>query len=364
MRKADLFGVYHHPNYGGLGGGGFELVLAVEELSRFCGGIALALAASALGAFPIILYGTPEQKKRWLPDIASGKKLAAFCITEPEAGSDATATRATAKKDGDYYILNGIKNFCSNGEAAEIYTTFLSTNLSRGARGITCFAVEKGTKGFGFGKKEQKMGIRASNTYELTFDNCRVHKDQVIGGEGYGLFVAQSTFDISRPGVASQALGIAQGAFDEVLAYGKMRRQFGQNILSFQSSQHMIADMATSIEAGRALLYSVTRAMDKDFVQAIDNSEKSGKTVAEDIKKLSRRRWTKESGMVKLYNSDMAMKVTTDCVQLAGGIGYMRDFPIEKYMRDAKITQIYEGTNQIQRNEIGMTITKELATSK
>jgi alkylation response protein AidB-like acyl-CoA dehydrogenase len=236
MRKADLFGVYHHPNYGGLGGGGFELVLAVEELSRHCGGIALALAASALGAFPIILYGTPEQKKRWLPDIASGKKLAAFCITEPEAGSDATATRATAKKDGDYYILNGIKNFCSNGEAAEVYTTFLSTNLSRGARGITCFAVEKGHKGFGFGKKEQKMGIRASNTYELTFDNCRVHKDQVIGGEGYGLFVAQSTFDISRPGVASQALGIAQGAFDEVLAYGKMRRQFGQNILSCQSS--------------------------------------------------------------------------------------------------------------------------------
>jgi alkylation response protein AidB-like acyl-CoA dehydrogenase len=359
MRKADLFGVYHHPNYGGLGGGGFELVLAVEELSRFCGGIALALAASALGAFPIILYGTPEQKKRWLPDIASGKKLAAFCITEPEAGSDATATRATAKKDGDYYILNGIKNFCSNGEAAEIYTTFLSTNLSRGARGITCFAVEKGTKGFGFGKKEQKMGIRASNTYELTFDNCRVHKDQVIGGEGYGLFVAQSTFDISRPGVASQALGIAQGAFDEVLAYGKMRRQFGQNILSFQSSQHMIADMATSIEAGRALLYSVTRAMDKDFVQAIDNSEKSGKTVAEEIKKLSRRRWTKESGMVKLYNSDMAMKVTTDAVQILGGSGYTQDFPVERYMREAKVLQIVEGTNQIQRMIVGRAVASE-----
>ncbi len=364
MRKSDLFGIYLHPNYVGLGGGGFELVLAVEELSRFCGGIALALAASALGAFPIILYGTPEQKKRWLPDIASGKKLGAFCITEPEAGSDATATRATAKKDGDYYILNGLKNFCSNGEAAEIYSVFFSTDLSRGARGVTCFVVEKGTPGFGFGKKEQKMGIRSSNTYELTFDNCRVHKDQVIGGEGRGLFVAQGTFDISRPGVASQALGIAQGAFDETLTYGKMRKQFGQNILSFQSSQHMIADMATSIEAGRALLYSVTRAMDKTFVAAIDNAEKSGNTVAEEMKKISRRRWTKESGMVKLYCSDMAMKVTTDCVQLAGGIGYMRDFPIEKYMRDAKITQIYEGTNQIQRNEIGMTITKELATAK
>jgi alkylation response protein AidB-like acyl-CoA dehydrogenase len=364
MRKADLFGVYIHPNYGGLGGGGFELVLAVEELSRFCGGISLSLAASALGAFPIILYGTPEQKKRWLPDIASGKKLGAFCITEPEAGSDATATRATARKEGDYYILNGLKNFCSNGEAAEIYSTYLSTNLSRGARGITCFVEEKGTPGFTFGKKEQKMGIRASNTYELVFENCKVHKDNVIGGEGKGLFVAQATFDISRPGVASQALGIAQGAFDEVLAYGKIRRQFGQNILSFQSSQHMIADMATSIEAGRALLYSVTKGMDKTFVTAIDNSEKTGQPVADEMKKISRRRWTKESGMVKLYCSDMAMKVTTDCVQLAGGIGYMRDFPIEKYMRDAKITQIYEGTNQIQRNEIGMTITKELAGAK
>ncbi len=364
MRKADLFGVYIHPNYGGLGGGGLELVLAVEELSRFCGGISLSLAASALGAFPIILYGTPEQKKKWLPDLATGKKLGAFCITEPEAGSDATATRATAKKEGDYYILNGIKNFCSNGEAAEIYTTFLSTDLSRGARGITCFVVEKGTKGFGFGKKEQKMGIRASNTYELTFDNCKVPKENVIGGEGRGLFVAQATFDISRPGVASQALGIAQGAFDELLAYGRIRKQFGQNILSFQSSQHMIADMATQIEAGRSLLYAVTKAMDQTFVKAIDNSEKSGEPVANEMRKISRRRWTKESAMVKLFCSDMAMKVTTDCVQLAGGIGYMRDFPIEKYMRDAKITQIYEGTNQIQRNEIGMTIMKELASKK
>jgi alkylation response protein AidB-like acyl-CoA dehydrogenase len=364
LRKADLFGVYIHPNYGGLGGGGFELVLAVEELSRFCGGISLALAASALGAFPIILYGTPEQKKRFLPDLASGKKLGAFCITEPEAGSDATATKATAVRDGDYYILNGLKNFCSNGEAAETYTTFLSTDLSRGARGVTCFVVEKGMPGFGFGKKEQKMGIRASNTYELTFDNCRVHKDNVIGGEGKGLFVAQATFDISRPGVASQALGIAQGAFDEVLAYGRIRKQFGQNILSFQSSQHMLADMATSIEAGRALLYSVTRAMDRTFIKAMDESEKTGEPVAEVMRKLNRKRWTKESGMVKLYCSDMAMKVTTDAVQLAGGIGYMRDFPIEKYMRDAKITQIYEGTNQIQRNEIGMTITKELASKK
>ncbi len=361
LRKADLFGIYLHPNYGGLGGGGFELVLAVEELSRYCGGIALCLAASALGAFPIILYGTPEQKKKWLTPLASGKRLGAFTITEPDAGSDATATKATAVKQGDTYVLNGTKNFCSNGEAAEIYSIFFSTNPSRGARGISCFVIEKGTPGFKFGKKETKMGIRASNTYELIFDNCKVPVGNLIGGEGRGLFVAQGTFDISRPGVASQALGIAQGALDETLAYAKMRRQFGQTILSFQSSQHMIADMATQIEAGRALLYSVTRAMDVDFKAAIEASEKSGKTVAEEAKKLSKKRWTKESGMVKLYCSEMAMKVTTDCVQLAGGIGYMRDFPIEKYMRDAKITQIYEGTNQIQRNEIGMAITKELA---
>jgi len=203
----------------------------------------------------------------------------------------------------------------------------------------------------------------ASNTYELTFKNCKVPKDYVIGGEGRGLFVAQLTFDISRPGVASQALGIAQGAFDETLHYGKIRKQFGQNILSFQSSQHMIADMATNIEAGRALLYAVTKAMDKTFVAAVEASEKSEKTVGEEMKKISRKRWTKESAFVKLFCSDMAMKVTTDCVQLAGGIGYMRDFPIEKYMRDAKITQIYEGTNQIQRNEIGMTLMKELASS-
>ncbi|MCB4755720.1 MAG: acyl-CoA dehydrogenase family protein [Elusimicrobia bacterium] len=364
LKKADLFGIYFHPNYGGLGGGGFELVLAVEELSRFCGGISLCLAATALGAFPILLYGTKEQKKKWLPDIASGKRLAAFCITEPAAGSDATAIQATAKKEGDHYILNGVKNFCSNGEAADVYTVFFSTNPARGARGITCFVAEKGTPGFKFGKKETKMGIRASSTYELVFDNCKVPKNNVIGGEGKGLFVAQATFDLSRPGVAAQALGIAQGAFDELLNYGRLRTQFGQTILSFQSSQHMIADMATQIEAGRALLYSVARAMDKDFLPAVEAAEKSGNFVADELRTLSKKRWTKESGMVKLYCSDVAMKVTTDCVQLAGGIGYMRDFPLEKYMRDAKITQIYEGTNQIQRNEIGMTIIKELASRK
>ncbi len=361
LRKADLFGVYFHENYGGLGGAGFELVLVVEELSKACGGIALALAATALGAFPIILFGTPEQKKKWLPDLASGKRLGAFAITEPEAGSDATATRCSARREGDYYVLNGMKNFCSNAESAEIYSIFATTDPKRGARGISAFVVEKGTPGFTFGKKEHKMGIRASTTYELVFDNCKIPASNMLGKEGHGLFVAQATFDISRPGVAAQALGIGTGAFTEAINYAKVRRQFGQSVLSFQSSQHMAADMATRLEASRALLYSVTRAMDVDLKAAVEASEKSGKTVYEEMKRVGSGRWTKYSGMVKLFCSDTAFWVADTAIQLCGGIGYMRDFPVEKFLRDAKITQIYEGTNQIQRNEIGMMITKELA---
>ena len=342
MRKADLFGVYLPQEYGGLGGGGFELALVVEELSRACGGIALAIAATALGAFPILLHGTEEQKKKYLPDLASGKRLGAFTITEPEAGSDATATQATAKREGDHYILNGTKVFCTNGEAAEIYTTFFSTNPRRGARGISCFVVEKGTPGFTFGKKEKKMGIRASPTYTLLFDDCKVPKENLLGMEGGGLLVAQSTFDISRPGVAAQALGIAQGALDESFAYARVRRQFGRSVASFQGIQHRLAEMATRVEAARALLYSVARAMDK----------------------IKDRRWTQESAMVKLFCSDTSMWVTTEAVQICGGIGYMRDFPVEKYMRDAKITQIYEGTNEIQRNEIAYHMIKQAASKK
>jgi alkylation response protein AidB-like acyl-CoA dehydrogenase len=342
LRKADLFGVYIPQAYGGLGGGGFELVLVVEELSRACAGIALTIAATALGTFPIMLHGTEEQKKKYLPDLASGKRLGCFTITEPEAGSDATATQATARLEGDHYVLNGTKVFATNGEAAEIYTTFFSTNPRRGARGISCFIVEKGTPGFTFGKKEKKMGIRASPTYTLMFDNCKVPKENLVGREGGGLLVAQSTFDVSRPGVASQALGIAQGALDESMAYARVRRQFGQSVASFQAIQHKFADMGTRIEASRALLYTVARKIDSD----------------------KERRWTKESAMCKLFCSDTAMWVTTEAVQVCGGIGYMRDFPVEKFMRDAKITQIYEGTNEIQRNEIAFHMIKEAASKK
>lgn len=339
LRKADLFGVYIPAEYGGLGGGAFELVLVVEEISKACGGIALVLAGTALGAYPIMLYGTEEQKKKYLPDLATGKRLGAFTITEPEAGSDATATKATARLEGDHYVLNGTKVYCTNGNAAEIYSLFFSTNPARGARGISAFIVEKGTPGFEFGRKEEKMGIRASPTYQLNFDNCKIPKENLLGREGGGLLVAQATFDVSRPGVAAQALGIAQGAMDEAFAYARTRRQFGQPVISFQAMQHKLANMAMEIEAARAMLYQTARLISAGGKQ----------------------RWTKESAMAKCYCSDVAMRVTTEAVQMCGGIGYMRDFPVEKYMRDAKITQIYEGTNEIQRNEIAMMMIKEAA---
>ncbi len=361
IRKADLFGVYLPEAYGGLGGGNFEQVLVAEALSRACGGIALCVAASGLCGVPILLFGTTQQRQSWLPDLASGKKLGSFCITEPGAGSDATATKATARLDGAHYVLNGIKNFCSGGKVAETYVVFFTTNPNRGARGITAFIIDKNTGGFAFGKKEEKMGIRASPTYELVFKDCRVPKENLLYKEGYGLHVAQTTFDNSRPGVAAQALGIAQGALDETMAYVRVRKQFGQTIASFQAIQHMLADCGTAIESARALLYATTKAMDKAMKPAIDRAMERGTIVYDEMNELDIKRWTKESAMCKVLCSDTAMRVTTDCVQMCGGIGYMRDFPVEKFMRDAKITQIYEGTNQIQRNEIAMMMIREAA---
>ncbi|MEE8317502.1 MAG: acyl-CoA dehydrogenase family protein [Candidatus Omnitrophota bacterium] len=336
MADSDLFGIYIEEKYGGTGGGAMELVLATEELSKACGGISLALAATALGAFPIILFGTDEQKERYLPDIAKGKKLAAFALTEAGAGSDAAAISTTAKKKGDSYVLNGTKQWITNGGEAEVYTVIASVDKSKGARGAAAFIVEKGMDGFEFGKKEDKMGIRASATRELVFTDCKVPKENLLGKEGLGFIVAMKTFDQSRPGVASQALGIAQGALNLTLEYVKERKQFGKSISSFQGVQFMLADMATEIEAARALIYAAARMVDAG------------------IKKIS-----KESAMAKLFASDMAMKITTDCVQLFGGYGYMRDYPIEKFMRDAKITQIYEGTNQIQRAVIASNLIKQ-----
>jgi butyryl-CoA dehydrogenase len=339
--EADLCGVYIGEEYGGMGGGCMELAVTVEELSKVCSGIALALAATALGTFPIILFGNEEQKKKFLPRIASGKSLAAFGLTEANAGSDASGITTTAVADGDYYVLNGTKQWITNGGEADIYSVVAMTNKAKGARGASAFIVEKGTPGFTFGKKENKMGIRASATRELVFQDCRIPKANLLGKEGMGFIVAMKTLDSSRPGVAAQALGIAAGALDEAVAYSRQRRQFGKPIGAFQGVQFMLADMATQVEAARSLIYAAARYID------------SG---AKDISKVS--------AMCKLFASDTAMKVTTDAVQILGGYGYMKEYPVEKMMRDAKITQIYEGTNQIQREVIALNLIKESAAVK
>lgn len=338
LAEVDLHGLYIPEEHGGFGGGILELCLAVEELSKIDGGISLAMAATALGTFPILLFGSEEQKKKYLPDIAAGKKLAAFGLTEANAGSDALGMKSTARLEGDHYVLNGTKQWITNGENAETYTVLAKTNPARGARGISAFIVEKGWEGFSFGKHEDKMGIRASSTTELIFQNCKVPRENLLGKEGMGSIVAINTLNYSRPGVGAQALGIAAGALDDALKYSRERVQFGEAISSFQAVQHMLADMATQIEAARALLYATART--------IDAGEK---------------KFAKESAMSKLICSDVAMKVTVDAVQVMGGYGYMREYPMEKRMRDAKITQIYEGTNQIQRNEIALQLVKEAA---
>ena len=336
LAASDLCGVYIGEEYGGLGGGVFEMSLVVEQLSRACGGIALAYAGTGLGTFPIILYGSEDQKKKYLPDVAAGKKLAAFGLTEANAGSDAAGIETTAVLDGDEYILNGAKLWITNGGEADIYTVIASTNKKKGPRGLSAFIVEKGTPGFSFGKKENKMGIRASSTVELVFEDCRIPKENLISKEGMGFIVAMKTLDRTRPGVAAQALGIAQGALDAAAKYSKERVQFGATISTFQAVQHMMADMAIQIEASRALVYQTCRHIDSGA-----------------------KRITKESAMCKVLASDTAMRVTTDAVQVMGGNGYMKEFPVEKMMRDAKITQIYEGTNQIQRNIIALELLKQ-----
>ncbi|MGE5671353.1 MAG: acyl-CoA dehydrogenase family protein [Fibrobacterota bacterium] len=338
LAEVDLCGLYIPEEYGGFGGGVFELCLAVEELSKVCGGISLAMAATALGTFPILLFASDAQKKKYLPDIAAGKKLAAFGLTEANAGSDALGMKTTAVLDGNEWVLNGTKQWITNGENAEIYTVFAITNPTKGARGLSCFIVEKGTPGFTFGKHEDKMGIRASSTTELVFQDCRIPKDAILSKEGMGSIVAINTLNNSRPGVGSQALGIAAGALEDAVNYSRQRVQFGVPISSFQAVQHLLADMATQVEAARALLYATARTIDA-----------------------GERKFAKESAMSKLYCSDVAMKVTVDALQVMGGYGYMREYPMEKRMRDAKITQIYEGTNQIQRNEIAMQLIKGAA---
>jgi len=333
--KSDLFRLFVPEEYGGMGTGIFEVCLATEELSRGDLSVATTYAASGLGFIPIIVMGNDQQKKRFLPSLASGEKLAAFGLTEPEAGSDASSIITKAVRDGDYYIINGTKQWITNGGEAEIYTVFAATDPSKGARGVSAFIVEKGIPGFEFGKKEDKLGIRASATRELIFTDCRVPKENMLGLEGMGFITAMRTFDQSRPAVGAQAVGVAQAALEEAVNYSRVRKQFGVPISSFQAIQHMLADMATKVEAARALVYHAAKV--------IDSGEKN-------IARLS--------AMSKLFASDIAMEVTLDAIQVLGGYGYMKDYPVEKMMRDAKITQIYEGTNQIQRNIIALDLIK------
>jgi butyryl-CoA dehydrogenase len=341
LAQSDFMGIYIPEEYGGFGKGSFELILAIEELSRACLGVSTTYAANALGTYPILLYGSEEQKKKYLPDIASGKKLVAFGLTEASAGSDAAGVQTTAKLEGNEYILNGTKQWITNGGEAEVYTIIAMTDKNKGARGASAFIVEKDTPGFSFGKKENKLGIRSSSTRELIFENCPIPKENIIGRQGMGFIVAMKTLDNSRTGVGAQGVGVAQGAFESAVAYAKERQQFGHPIISIQAVQHILADMATEIEAARSLVYAVAKYID------------SG------VKEVS-----KVSAMAKVFATDVAMKVTVDAVQVMGGAGYMKEYPVEKMMRDAKILQIYEGTNQIQRNVIGQALIKETAKKK
>jgi alkylation response protein AidB-like acyl-CoA dehydrogenase len=335
LADAGLFGVYIPEEYGGLGGGLLDLCLVVEELSRICSGVAVSYAASGLGTFTLLEYGTDEQRRKYLPDIASGRKLAAFGLTEADAGSDAGGIKATAKKTDKGYVINGTKQFITNGGDAEIYTVIALTDKSKGPRGASAFIVEKDTPGFTFGRKEKKLGIRASSTRELVFEDCLIPAENIIGREGVGFILTMRLLDRSRPGLGAQAMGLAQGALEAAIDYAKKRVQFGHPIYSQQAVQQMLAEMAMQVEAARALVYSTARM--------IDNGAKD---------------FTKESAMCKVFASDTAMRVTTDAMQIFGGVGYMRDYPIEKMFRDAKITQIYEGSNQVLRNEIAFALRK------
>jgi len=337
LREAGLMGLWIPEQYGGGGAGVLDLCVVVEELSRACGGVGVAYAVNALGSFPILLGGTEEQKRRWLPPIASGEKLVAFGLSEKASGSDAGSLRTRAARDGELWRIDGEKKWNTNGGAASIYTVFASTSPERGSRGISAFVVEKGTPGFEIGKREDLMGIRCVPVHELHFRGCRVPPENLLGGvEGRGFGNAMNTLDRARPGVAAQALGLAQGALEWAMRYTSERQQFGQSVMSFQSTQFRLADMAIEIEAARQLVYAAARYLDEGHPGA-----------------------SKYAAMCKVFASDVAMRTTTEAVQMFGGYGYCKDYPVEKFMRDAKITQIYEGANQIQRLVIGRALTKE-----
>jgi alkylation response protein AidB-like acyl-CoA dehydrogenase len=336
----DILAIPFTPEYGGVSGSALTSVLAIEEISKFCVSSSLILSVQSLGGLPISLAGTEEQKRKYLPPLARGEQLAAFALTEPGSGSDAGGMRTRAIKRGDTYVMNGSKTFITGGSVADTVVVFARTdqNGDTPASDVSAFIVEKGMPGFKVGKLEKKMGIRGSPTAQLFFEDLAVPAANRLGGEGDGFKLALRTLDHSRPGIAGQALGIAEGAFDLARRYARERRQFGKPIMEFQGIQFMLADMATQIEAARVLTYASGDALDRHLP---------------DI--------TVRSSMAKLFASDTAMRVTTDAVQILGGYGYLRDFPAERMMRDAKITQIYEGTNEIQRLVIAREVLKETA---
>ncbi len=326
MKKMGMMGIPFAKEYGGAGGDQLAYVLAVEELSKVCATTGVILSAhTSLGGYPIEKYGTEEQKQKYLVPLANGTKLGAFGLTEPNAGTDASQQQTTAVLDGDEYVINGTKIFITNGKEADIYIIFAMTDKSKGNRGISTFIIEKGTPGFSFGLMEKKMGIRGSSTCELVFEDVRIPKENLLGKEGNGFRIAMDTLDGGRIGIAAQALGIAQGALDVTVQYVKERKQFGRSLSQFQNTQFVLADLANLVEAARLLVYRAAWNKDQGLPYAV------------------------AAAHAKLFASETAMKVTTKCVQLYGGYGYTRDYPVERMMRDAKITEIYEGTSEVQR---------------
>jgi acyl-CoA dehydrogenase len=336
MGELGLTGIPWSEELGGAGSDFLSYVITVEELSRVCASMGVTLSAHiSLASWPIYAYGTDEQKEQFLRPLAEGRKLGAYCLTESTSGSDAASMKTIAKRDGDHFVLNGNKIFITNGGEAEIYIVFAATDPSQKHKGISAFIVEKGTPGLSFGKKERKLGIRSSPTVEVVLEDCRIPAEQMLGSEGKGFAIAMRTLDGGRNGIAAQAVGIAQGALDAALGYAKERKQFGKRLFDQQAIQFKLADMATQIEAARLLTYQAAWL------------ESSGLE------------YGKASAMAKLFAGDTAMQVTTEAVQIFGGYGYTRDYPVERMMRDAKITQIYEGTNEIQRIVIAKYLLKD-----
>lgn len=326
MKACKMMGIPFSREYGGAGADYLSYILAVEELSKKCGTTGVVLSAhTSLGTWPIEHFGTEEQKNKYLPDLCTGKKLAAFGLTEPNAGTDAAGQQTTAVKDGDDYILNGTKIFITNAGEADVYVIFAMTDKTKGTHGISAFIVEKGMPGFTVGQHEKKLGIRGSATSELIFNNVRLSKDHLLGQEGKGFKIAMMTLDGGRIGIAAQALGIAQGAIDDTVPYVKARKQFGRSIAKFQNTQFQLADMQVKTDAARWLVYDAAMKKEKGLPYSV------------------------EAAKAKLFAAEVAMEVTTKAIQLMGGYGYTRDYPVERMFRDAKITEIYEGTSEVQR---------------